>query len=149
MIAEAGVVFAALFAGHSFGDHWIQSGHQAVCKGNRNWAGRRACIGHVVSLQWTKLLLLFLAVALVGLRLNPWWVLAALLVDGVSHYWADRRFTLEALAGHVGKGVFYDQGTDLVNHEGKHAPHIGTGRYALDQSWHHLWLFVSALVAVQ
>jgi hypothetical protein len=149
MIAEAGLTFAALFAGHSFGDHWVQSEHQAVCKGGRDWVGRRACLGHVVSLQATKLLALMLAVGLVSLRLNPWWVLAALVVDGASHYWADRRFTLEALAGHVGKRGFYHQGTDLINGEGDSAPHIGTGKYALDQSWHHLWLFVAALIAVQ
>lgn len=152
MIAEAGIVFAALFAGHSFGDHWVQTGHQAVCKGGPGWPGRRACLGHVVTLQVTKVLLVFMAVGLVGLRLNPWWALAALLVDGASHYWADRRFTLEALANRlqfIGKGDFYSHGVDLVNHEGNHAPHLGTGRYALDQSWHHLWLFVAALVAVQ
>lgn len=149
MIAEAGLTFAALFAGHSFGDHWIQTGHQAVCKGGPGWPGRRACLGHVVTLQATKFLLVMVAIGLVGLRLSPWWLLAALVVDGASHYWADRRFTLEALAGRVGKGGFYDQGTDLVNADGDHAPHIGTGKYALDQSWHHLWLFVAALIAVQ
>lgn len=149
MIAEAGLVFAALFAGHSFGDHWIQTSHQAVCKGGPGWPGRLACLAHVGTLQLTKFLLVMLAVGLVDLRLNPWAVVGALLVDGASHYWADRRFTLQRLAGRVGKAEFYDQGTDLVNGDGDCAPHVGTGRYALDQSWHHLWLFVAALVAVQ
>ena len=27
------------------------------------------------------------------------------------------------------------------------APHLGTGAYALDQSWHAAWLFAAALVA--
>lgn len=152
MIAEAGLVFAALFAGHSFGDHWIQTSHQAVCKGGPGWPARRACLGHVATLQLTKFLLVMMAVGLVDLRLNVWAVAGALLVDGASHYWADRRFTLERLAGRlqfIGKDEFYDMGTDLVNAAGETAPHIGTGRYALDQSWHHLWLFVAALVAVQ
>jgi len=149
MIAEAGLVFAALFAGHSFGDHWIQSSHQAVCKGGTGWPARRACAAHVATLQITKFLLVMLAVGLVDLRLNPWAVAGALAVDGASHYWADRRFTLQRLAKGVGKATFYDQGTDLVNGHGECAPHVGTGRYALDQSWHHLWLFVAALIAVQ
>lgn len=147
---EFAVVFAALFVGHSVGDHWVQTGHQAVCKGGPGWAGRWACAKHVGTLQMTKITLLAPAALLLDLRLT-WWALAlAFLIDGVSHYWADRRTTLEALARQrwVNKGAFYDQGVDLVNDRGEHAPHIGTGRYALDQSWHHLWLFASTVIAV-
>lgn len=30
--------------------------------------------------------------------------------------------------------------------EGKPAAHLGTGAYALDQSFHYLWLLVAALL---
>lgn len=147
---EFAVVFAAMFAGHSVGDHWVQTGHQAVCKGGPGWSGRWACAKHVATLQLTKLVLLVPAALLLNLQLTWGAVALAFAVDAVSHYWADRRTTLERLARRrwVNKGVFYDQGTDLVNAQGVPAPHIGTGRYALDQSWHHLWLFVSAVLAV-
>lgn len=147
---EFAVVFAAMFVGHSVGDHWVQTGHQAVCKGGAGWSGRWACAKHVGTLQMTKATLLAPTWLLLDLKLSLGAVALAFTVDAVSHYWADRRVTLERLARRkwVNKGVFYDQGTDLVNHKGEHAPHIGTGRYALDQSWHHLWLFASSVLAV-
>lgn len=147
---EFAVVFAAMFVGHSVGDHWVQTGHQAVCKGGAGWSGRWACAKHVGTLQMTKATLLAPTWLLLDLKLSLGAVAVAFTVDAVSHYWADRRVTLERLARRkwINKGVFYDQGTDLVNHKGEHAPHIGTGRYALDQSWHHLWLFASSVLAV-
>lgn len=141
-------MFAAMFAGHTVGDHWVQSGHQAVCKGGSGWPARRACAGHVVSLQLTKLALLVPAWFALSLDLNVWAVALAFVVDGVSHFWADRRTTLQRLAKAVGKSAFYDQGTDLVNAKGETAPHVGTGRYQLDQSWHILWLVLATDLAV-
>jgi hypothetical protein len=142
-------VFIALFAGHSVADHWVQTSCQAIHKGERSRAGQLACLRHVATLSATKWLLVLVAVVPFHVKLNWWQVAVGLLLDAVSHYWADRRFTLEKLARRnwVNKGEFYDQGTDLVNAEGKTRPHIGTGRYALDQSWHHLWLFIGAWVA--
>lgn len=147
---EFAVFFAAMWAGHSVGDHWVQTGHQAVCKGGAGRPGQWACAKHVGTLQATKLTLLAPAWLLLDLKLTLWAVALAFVVDGVSHYWADRRVTLERLARRkwVNKGAFYDQGIDLVNDKGEHAPHIGTGRYALDQSWHHLRLFASSVLAV-
>ena len=153
MNVEGAVAFAALFAalytGHTVGDHWVQTSCQAIHKAAPTRAGQLACLRHVVTLTVTKLVLATAVVFAFHVKLNLWQVVAAILVDAGSHYWADRRVTLERLARRrwVGKGEFYDQGTDLVNAEGKVRPHIGTGRYALDQSWHVLWLFVAALVA--
>lgn len=140
-------VFAALFVGHSVGDHWVQTECQAVGKGARTRAGRLACLHHVATLTATKVVLV-LAV-LVPFHVKPsWWQVAVgLALDAASHYWADRRVTLERLAHRARKGGFYDQGTDLVNAGGETPPHLGTGRYALDQSWHHFWLLVGAWVA--
>lgn len=145
---EFAAFFAAMFAGHTVGDHWVQSSHQAVCKGGAGWPARRACAAHVASLQATKLVLVGVAWLALDLDLNAWGVALALVVDGASHYWADRRTTLQKLAKAVGKEGFYDQGTDLVNAKGETAPHVGTGRYQLDQSWHILWLVLATDLAV-
>lgn len=148
-------VFVALFVGHSVADHWVQTSCQAVEKGfgppgsetKLMRRGQLACLRHVATLTATKWLLVLIVVVPFHVKLNWWQVLAGLTLDAVSHYWADRRWTLEELARYVGKGEFYDQGTDLVDVAGERRPHIGTGRYALDQSWHHLWLLIGAWVA--
>lgn len=139
--------FAALYVGHSVGDHWVQSHNQARNKGAPTWAGRIACTTHVMTLTGTKLLALGLVMLVTGLRPDGPWMLAGLLVDAVSHYWADRAarwkdrpaetlVTLERLADRLGKADFYRLG----------AGHLGSGAHALDQSWHVAWLFIAALI---
>ncbi|MEU0516669.1 hypothetical protein [Streptosporangium sp. NPDC006007] len=49
-----------------------------------------------------------------------------------------------ALAERTGKGDFHRLGAPRPGTTD--APHLGTGAYALDQSWHIGWLFVSALI---
>jgi hypothetical protein len=133
-------VFCALYAAHSFGDHWVQSHRQAGSKGQRTRPGARACLAHVATLTVTKAVALGLLMVVTGFRpAAPEWLGLGLLVDAVSHYWADRRYTLAWLAERIGKGGFYRLGMPEV------AP-TGTGAYALDQSWHHAWLFVTALI---
>jgi hypothetical protein len=148
-LSEFAAVFVALYVGHSVADHWVQTSCQAIRKGERTRAGQLACLRHVATLSATKWLLVLIVVGTFHVKPVWWQLVLGLLLDAGSHYWADRRFTLERLARHrlVGKGEFYDQGTDLVNAEGNPSPHTGTGRYALDQSWHHLWLFIGAWVA--
>lgn len=51
----------------------------------------------------------------------------------------------------ITKDAFYSLGTRAhprhpVTAEGDPAATLGTGAYALDQSWHHLWLLVAALI---
>ncbi|MFI6793710.1 DUF3307 domain-containing protein [Nonomuraea sp. NPDC050383] len=131
--------FVALYVGHQVGDHWAQTHRQAMAKGAPGRAGRLACLDHVITLTLTKL------VALALLWLATGWVpsgIAAavgLALAAVSHYWADRRHTLAALAERIGKGDFYRLGMP------ESAP-TGTGAYALDQSWHLAWLFITALI---
>lgn len=123
MIAE---VFVALYAGHMVGDHWIQSDHQAQTKEH----GPKACLAHVATYlitQYAALLLLSLAT---DLSLNPWALTAGMVVNGATHYWADRRTPLKALAVRTGKGEYWERG----------------GAYQLDQSWHIGWLFITALI---
>ncbi|WP_235557895.1 hypothetical protein [Sphaerimonospora mesophila] len=68
----------------------------------------------------------------------------ALTLDAVSHYWADRRYTLAALAARLGSGEFYRLGRPRPGHDDN--PTLGTGSYALDQAWHIGWLWVAALI---
>ncbi|WP_214417320.1 DUF3307 domain-containing protein [Sphaerisporangium fuscum] len=142
--ATFAAVFIALYAAHSFGDHWVQTHHQACAKGAADWSGRLACARHVAPLTATKAVALAAVVLLAGVTLNPLTVVAGLAVDALSHYWADRRTTLARLADAIGKGDFFRLGAPRPGHDD--APHLGTGAYALDQAWHHLWLFVAALV---
>lgn len=158
-LAAFAAVFACLFAAHSFGDHWVQTGCQAVEKAygdpltsgpvNKRAVrrGQLACLRHVSTLTLTKAVFLLPVVVFYKVGLHWWQVALGLLVDAVSHYWADRRWTLRELATFVGKSEFYKQGSDLVDKSGEKRPHVGTGAYALDQSWHHAWLLVAAFVA--
>lgn len=142
--------FAALFAAHSFGDHWYGQTHkQALGKGARGkhaHEGRKHCLGHVLLLTGHKVAFLVSICLVTGLRPSLLFVTVGLLVDAVSHYWADRRFTLQWLAEHTGKGEFYQLGSNTVDAAGKQAFHLGTGAHALDQSWHIGWLFIAALI---
>lgn len=141
-------VFAALFAAHSVGDHWVQTHHQACAKGAPTTAGRIACARHVATLTAVKTAALTALALSTGLALSPWAAALGLAVDALSHYWADRSayhadrkhsVTLERLGQMFRKGGFYQLGDRLI------AP-TGTGAYALDQSWHVGWLFITALI---
>ncbi|MGP4030211.1 transcriptional regulator [Actinomadura sp. 3N407] len=144
-------VFVTLYAAHQVGDHWVQTHVQACGKGAPGWAGRWLCARHVATLTATKVVALALVTVVLALPLNPWAVAAGLAVDAVSHYWADRRTTLLALVAWLdrtvlpGKTAFARLGQPRPGHDD--APHLGTGAYALDQSWHVGWLLVAALLA--
>lgn len=136
-----------LFAAHQVGDHWLQTGYQAAKKGgfgSHAHEGRMACLGHVASLTAAKVVALVLLTLVTGLDTNPLAVVLGLALDAGTHYWADRRFTLAALAGWTGKYDFYTLGAPRQGHDDN--PSLGTGAYALDQSWHIGWLFVTALI---
>ncbi|MFF4698415.1 transcriptional regulator [Streptomyces chattanoogensis] len=142
--ATFAAVFIALYVAHSVGDHWVQTSHQSAHKGRPGWGGRLADARHVATLTLTKLAVLVPAAVLLGLHLSMLGVVAGLGIDAVTHWWADRRSTLAWLARVTGKGEFYRLGAPRAGHDDN--PHIGTGAYALDQSFHHLWLLVAALV---
>ncbi|MET8861287.1 transcriptional regulator [Streptomyces sp. NPDC004579] len=144
-------VFVTLYVGHSVGDHWVQSSCQAATKGLPGWTGRLACARHVVGLTVTKGVVLTPAVLLLHLPVTTLGLVLGLGVDALSHYWADRRTTLKRLADRCGRAEFYSLGTPThaghpVTAKGAYAPTIGTGAYALDQSWHTLCLFIAALL---
>lgn len=138
------VLLPTLLVAHNLADHWVQTGRQAARKGLPGWPGRWACADHVVGYT----LVTWLAVGVV------WWLfdlpltlpgaIAGQLVSAVTHYWADRRATLARLAELAGKGEFYRLGAPRPERDDN--PSLGTGAYALDQSWHWLWLGVAAAV---
>ncbi len=67
-----------------------------------------------------------------------------LTVSAVTHYIADRRTPLRRLAELTGSARFYALGCPRPGRDDN--PSLGTGSYALDQSFHYLFLFVAALV---
>jgi hypothetical protein len=144
-------VFVALYVAHSVGDHWVQTSCQSARKGLPGWTGRLAGARHVASLTATKAVLLALVAIVLGLHLSVLGLALGFGVDALTHWWADRRSTLAWLAKVTGKGEFYSLGTGAhpvhpVTASGTPAAHLGTGAYALDQSFHHLWLLVAALL---
>ncbi|MET9183243.1 transcriptional regulator [Kitasatospora aureofaciens] len=157
--ARFAAFYALLRLGADLGDHWVQSDHQAVTKGHHDHipgqtsaAGRRACAAHVTSYVATQAAVLLAGSKLLGLRLGPARVAAALAVSAATHYAADRRLPLARLAKAVGKGNLYAMGTPAhpdhpVNAKGGYAPVLGTGAYALDQAFHHGWETLAAAIA--
>lgn len=132
-------VFATLYAAHQVGDIWVQTHRQACDKASRTSVGVRACLAHVTTLTATKLLFLLLLWVATGLPFNPFTLILGLTLDAVTHYWADRRYTLQRLTERLGKTDFYKLGLPDA------AP-CGTGAYVLDQSWHVGWLFITSLI---
>ncbi|MFI9783240.1 transcriptional regulator [Kitasatospora sp. NPDC051984] len=162
MISARAARFAAAYAllrsAADVADHWIQTDHQARTKGQHDGhegqssaAGRAACAAHVAAYVATQGLALWGGARLLGVRLRPVPVAAALTVSAVTHYAADRREPLRRLAEATGKGDFYALGADVVDtstaEDGITGRHLGRGSYALDQAWHHGWETVAALIA--
>lgn len=145
---ESAVTFAATLPGllvaHNVADHWIQSDHQAVNKGRSGWAGRVACASHVAGYTTATAAAVGVLWVLLGLAITPAGFVLGQVVSAVTHYWADRRSTLATLARLAGKAKFYALGAPRDGRDDN--PSLGTGAYALDQSWHWLWLFVAALL---
>jgi hypothetical protein len=139
MMATFTSVWIALYVAHVVADHWVQTEYQALHKGDQgdhSWRGRLAAARHVV----TYTLVAALSVALVAWRLelplDATRVGLGLGVSALTHYWADRRWTLVLLAERIGKRGFLSLGGPLG------------GAYLLDQSWHVAWLLAAALVIV-
>jgi hypothetical protein len=143
-----GVGGLALYAGHHVGDYWVQTDHQAAHKGAKGQEGILACAMHVATYTLTQAAFLALAAWTTGLRWNLWAFLGALAVSAITHYLADRReygimFRLARLL--PGKDRFLTLGVPRPGREDN--PSLGTGAWALDQSWHIFWgVFVAALV---
>lgn len=137
-LATLGAVYAMLNACDDFADHWAQTERQATRKGQRDPEGQRACAAHVASYTATRVVALSAMAAVTGARLPLARTGLILGLDAATHYWADRRYTLAAVAEHIGKGGLCHAG------DPKAAP-CGTGSYALDQAFHHGMRLITAL----
>ncbi|MFD6771031.1 DUF3307 domain-containing protein [Micromonospora chalcea] len=142
--ADLAAVFVALYAGHQLADHWVQTQHQADHKGLPGWLGRWNCAKHVATYGATQLAALALLALVADLRLSPITLTAGMAVNLASHYIADRRTPLLRLAAATGSATFWRLGAPRPDRDDN--PSLGTGAYALDQSWHVGWLFLSALI---
>jgi hypothetical protein len=131
-VAVFAAVFAGLFCAHHLADHWIQTQHQADCKGRPGWSGRLACAAHVGTYTLTAAAALAVLSLVLSLPLPLVQTVAGLAVSGVSHYLIDRRTPLRRVADWLGKDPAWLE--------------RGGGLYALDQSAHILFLFIAALV---
>lgn len=176
VIATAGLLGFGLLVAHNVADHWVQTEAQARDKSLPGWLGRLACTAHVASYTVVLTIFTFTLVLIFHLPISLRGVILGLAVSAVSHYWADRHFTLAKLCDNLGKGSFYrlgmprqvvgvrittSDGRETVrpyrstkNHqpEGLEVawdnPTLSTGAYALDQSWHWFWIFVTTIVMV-
>jgi hypothetical protein len=144
LAATFAAYLAALLTAHTVGDHWIQTHHQAMNKGRRDRAGVLACLMHVTTYTATTALFGAVAWAALGLHITPAGFVAGQLVSAVTHYWADRRYTLAGLARRIGKTEYYNLGAPRAGHDDNPTP--CTGGYTLDQSYHAFWLFLAALI---
>ncbi|MEO3931146.1 DUF3307 domain-containing protein [Micromonosporaceae bacterium B7E4] len=143
-LALVAAVFVSLYAAHQVADHWVQTQHQADCKGRPGWTGRLACAGHVATYTATGIVFLALLALVTGWTPDAGPLLAGIAVNAVTHYIADRRTPLRRIAEWTGSARFYALGTPRPGRDDN--PNLGTGAYALDQSWHVGWLFLSALI---
>lgn len=137
-------VAVGLLIAHRVADHWVQTGHQAALKGRRNNVGRKACALHVASYTAVTALTVLALWGAFQLDITWWGFAAGQLVSAVTHYWADRRYTLAGLAAVMGKAEFYALGAPRAGRDDN--PTLGTGAYELDQSWHWGWLGVAAFL---
>lgn len=163
-------IFIALYIAHGIADHWLQTDWEAKGKGQPGRAGRLACLSHVVTYTLTTTLAVMVLDLIFSLHLHWYWMLAGQLLSAGTHYWADRRFTLQRFCDRIGQGGFYRLGaprevaayTETINGAehvvalevrdddppGWDNPSLGTGAYVLDQWWHIGWLAVAAVVTV-
>lgn len=163
-LALFAAAFAALYASHHVGDYWVQTDHQAATKGLGGWRGRVACLAHVGTYTVTQAVALVALVSALGIGLPIRGTLTALIVSGGTHYLADRReYGLMLLVARLVKGrtsPFLRLGVPRagrlvtahgIGHRDEEVPldnpSLGTGAWALDQSWHiALGCFLPALI---
>jgi hypothetical protein len=136
------VVLPVLLVAHTVADHWVQTDHQASRKGMAGWPGRWACAAHVAGYTATTVIAVAAAWALFGLAITPAGFVVGQVVSAVTHYLADRRTPLALIAARLGKARFYALGAPRAGRDDNRS--LGTGAYALDQSWHHAWLLAAA-----
>lgn len=127
-------VWIAMFVGHGIGDRWFQTDRQALTKGERTAAGRWACAAHCLTYTAATATLTAAVWLAFGLHITVLGFIAGQLVSAVTHFWADRRFTLRWLIEHFApwKRTYYDK--------------VPGGAEHLDQTFHWFCLLIAALL---
>lgn len=118
-----GTVFAALVVGHYLGDYFVQTDVQAQNKGRQgsrleNYIGRMHCLWHAFTYTTTLAGVLGVVLLVTGTPYPPYgaaviWV--SLILNGVTHYIIDRRWTLEAFARLIGKSGWIDNDPEALS----------------------------------
>lgn len=144
----------ALSAAHQVGDQWLQTSHQACTKGGQGWPARRAAAAHVASYTAAGAAAVIVAGRRLDTPIRPARLAAALAVNAVTHYIADRRAPLRWMALAAGRGGYLRHCRVVRETESDSGEKIepdetgpGTALFELDQAWHYAWIFVSALIA--
>ncbi|MCO6010261.1 hypothetical protein NE236_35385 [Actinoallomurus purpureus] len=117
----------------------------------KKWVGRLACAAHVVSYTFCTALAVGAVWYKYGLHITWTGFILGQVISAVTHYWADRRFTLKGLAKKLGKEGFYALGAPRTGEDKDGRPYddnpsLGTGSYSLDQSYHMFWIMIAAIV---
>ena len=113
-------VFAAFLIGHYLGDYFVQTDHQAQHKGltgSHSNAGRRNCMVHAVTYTATLAGVLAVVLNVEDVEFSaaePLVVWSALILNGITHYVIDRRWTLEAFARRIGKSGWLDNDPEAL-----------------------------------
>lgn len=156
---NAAAVYAAMRTAAHVADHWLQTGHQAAHKADAGADGHQVMARHVASYAGAQAVALVAADRLLGMKLRPSRMVAAVTVSAATHWFIDRRWPVRRLAEALGKtGCKRDgrcadpehasDGQDCdAGFHGLGGP-LG-GAYVLDQSAHHLCEAVAAVIAAR
>ncbi len=95
--------------------------------------------GHVASYVGAQAVALVTANSLLGMKLRPSRIVAAVAFSAATHWFIDRRWPVRRLAEATGKSGFHDMGAGT----------LASGAFHLDQSAHALMEAVAAVIAAR
>jgi len=136
-----GTIIGALLVAHYLGDYFVQTDVQAQNKGKRgtrlfNYIGRVHCLWHALTYTATLGIVLLLVLDVSGVALTAraqLIVWSVLILNGLTHYVIDRRWTLEAFARLIGKSGWIDSDPEALPKldQAAHVVLLGVAAYAL------------------
>lgn len=98
------VIALTMFLTHPVADYFVQTDHQARHKGltgARSWEGRLNGTVHAMTYTATQMITIVLVLVACGFTGSYEVVLLGLMLNGITHYLIDRRWTLECFARRV------------------------------------------------
>lgn len=122
-----GVVVLTMLLTHPVADYFVQTDYQAQHKGltgDRSAEGRLNAAAHAFSYTCTQVIAVILMLGTLGFTGSYIVVVAGLVLNGVTHYVIDRRWTLEAFARLIGKSGWIDNDPNALPHLDQ-AAHLG------------------------